>query len=190
MAGCPIGGGPTPAAWSDYINGEVRLDQAPMQVLPYLRRSVAAGRRIDNRLIVGVTGLSAMSAEARVGDPAIALAQYGELIDHWRRDGAWNMQWATLRTLIELLTKVGRHADAAVLHGAMTASPSAPPVAGADATRISQAVDAMRQRLGTDRFAALHAGACARRSAVVVLADHPEDRPQGSVRSGSPPEDR
>jgi hypothetical protein len=100
MTGCPIGGGPAPAAWSDYINGEVRLDQTPMQALPYLRRSVAAGRRIDNRLIVGVAGLSAVSAEARVGDPAIALAQYGELIDHWHRDGAWNMQWATLRTLI------------------------------------------------------------------------------------------
>ncbi|WP_214370602.1 BTAD domain-containing putative transcriptional regulator [Pseudonocardia sp. H11422] len=146
-------GNPSLAAWSDYVNGEVRLDRDPADALPYLRRSVTAARRIGNRLIVGVAGLSAASGEARAGQPAAVLARYGELIEHWHRDGAWNMLWATLRTLVELLARVGRDAEAAVIYGAMTASATAPPLAGADVTRIGEAVAAMRIRLGAGRFA-------------------------------------
>jgi tetratricopeptide (TPR) repeat protein len=148
---------PTLEAWSDYANGEVRLDHRPKEALAYLRRSVVAARRIGNRLIAGVAGLSAVSCEGRVGDPAKALAQYGQLIDHWHRDGAWNMQWTTLRTLIELLARIGRDAEAAVLYGALTASPTAAPLAGADAGRIGVAVAALRHRLGEARFEELHA---------------------------------
>jgi tetratricopeptide (TPR) repeat protein len=148
-------GNPSVEAWWDYINGEVRLDRAPLEALPSLRRSVAAGRRIGNRLIVGLAGLSAISCEARVGDPHEALAQYGELIDHWHRDGAWNMQWTTLRTLVELLTRLGRDAQAAVLYGAMKATATATPLAGADAARMAEAVAIMRRRLGDERFEAI-----------------------------------
>ncbi len=143
---------PSLDAWSDYINGEVRLDRAPVQALTYLRQSAAAGRRIGNRVIVGAAGLSVVSCEARVGDPNEALAQYGEIIDHWQRDGSWNMVWTTLRTLVELLTRLRRDADAARLYGAMEASTTAAPLAGADAARIAEAVATVRGRLGDSRF--------------------------------------
>ncbi len=148
---------PSLTAHADYTNGEVRIDHAPLEALPYLRRSVAAARRIGDRLLMGLAGLSAVSCEARVGDQDKALVQYGELIDHWHRAGAWNMQWATLRTLIELLVRVGRDADAAVLYGAMHASPTAPPVAGADKARIGEAVATARSRLSGERFETLRA---------------------------------
>jgi predicted ATPase/DNA-binding SARP family transcriptional activator len=148
---------PALQAWSDYANGEVRLEHAPGEALPHLRRSAATARRIGCRLIAGVAGLSAASCEARIGPPVEALAQYAQLIEHWRHDGAWNLQWATLRTLIELLARLGRHADAVVLHGALQASMAAPPVVGADAVRISRAIGASRRRLGHERFAALDA---------------------------------
>ncbi len=148
---------PSLTAHADSTNGEARIDHAPLDALPYLRRSVAAARRIGDRLLMGLAGLSAVSCEARVGDPDKALVQYGELIDHWHRAGAWNMQWATLRTLIELLVRLGSDADAAVLYGAMNASPTAPPVAGADKVRIGQAVATARSRLGDERFDALGA---------------------------------
>lgn len=162
---------PTLNAWSDYINGEVRLDHAPVRALPFLRRSLAAARRIGSRLIVGLAGLSAVSCEARVGDPEQALAEYGELIDHWDRDGAWNMQWTTLRTLTELLTRLGRDTEAAVLYGAMQASATASPLAGADAQRIADAVATMRMRLGEERFEAIRAeGAALSDSEAVAFA--------------------
>jgi predicted ATPase/DNA-binding SARP family transcriptional activator len=162
---------PSLDAWSDYVNGEVRLDRAPLEALPYLRRSVAAARRIGNRTIAGVAGLSAISCEARVGDPDQALSQYGELIDHWHREGAWNMQWTTLRTLVELLTRLGRDAEAALLYGAMTASATSSPLAGADAARIAEAVATMRARLGEERFEARRArGAALSDSEAVAFA--------------------
>jgi hypothetical protein len=67
------------------------------------------------------------------------------------------MQWATLRTLIELLARLGRDTDATALYGAMLASPTAPPVAGADIGRIGEAVAALRARLGEERFEAVRA---------------------------------
>jgi tetratricopeptide (TPR) repeat protein len=143
---------PSVDAWADYVHGEVRMDHAPLDALPYLWRSVDAARRIGNRVLVGVAGLSAVSCEARVGDPRKALARYGELIDHWHREGAWNMQWTTLRTLVELLARLGRATDAAVLYGAMSASATAPPLAGADEARIAEAVATMRARLGEEGF--------------------------------------
>jgi hypothetical protein len=152
---------PSVSAFSDYTNGEVRLDHLPVEALPFLRRSVASARHIGSRLTAGLAGLSAVSCEARVGDPATALLQYGELIDYWQRSGAWNMQWATLRTLIELLARLERDAQAAVLYGAMLASAAAPPLAGADAGRIAEAVAALKSRLGDERFEALHADGAA-----------------------------
>jgi predicted ATPase/DNA-binding SARP family transcriptional activator len=154
-------GNPSLDAWSDYINGEVRLDDAPVDALPFLQRSVIAARRIGNRLIIGLAGLSAVSCEARVGDPTKALAQYADLIDHWHRAGAWNMQWTTLRTLIELLTRLGRDAEAAVMYGAMTASAASSPLVGADAKRIADAVASLRNRLGDERFDVLCADGAA-----------------------------
>ena len=162
---------PSVDAWSDYVNGEVRMDHASLDALPYLWRSVDAARRIGNRLLVGLAELSAVSCEARVGDPRKALARYGELIDHWHREGAWNMQWTTLRTLVELLARLGRDADAAVLYGAMTASATASPLAGADEARIAEAVATMRARLGEEGFAAARArGAALADSDVVAFA--------------------
>jgi hypothetical protein len=67
------------------------------------------------------------------------------------------MQWATLRTLIELLVRLGRDADASVLYGAMNASPTAPPVAGSDNVRIGDAIATARSRLGDEDFEALGA---------------------------------
>jgi tetratricopeptide (TPR) repeat protein len=146
---------PSLSAWHDYTGGEVRLETSPAEALPLLRRGLAAARRTGNRLLAGIAGLSAVSCEARVGNPAAALLQYAEVIDHWRRHGARNMQWATVRTLIELLARIGRDEDAARLYGAMSASASAPPLAGADAARISDALVSLRRRLGQARFARL-----------------------------------
>jgi predicted ATPase/DNA-binding SARP family transcriptional activator len=180
---------PSLDAWSDYVNGEVRLDRAPLDALPYLRRSVAAARRIGNRTIAGIAGLSAVSCEARVGDPGQALSQYGELIDHWHREGAWNMQWTTLRTLIALLARLRRDAEAARLYGAMTASATASPLAGADAGRIAQAVATMRAGLGDERFEAMRAeGAALCDGEAVVFALECVGRPSGGLPAARRPD--
>jgi len=94
----------------------------------------------------------AQHASANLSD---AMSGYAELIDHWHRAGAWTQQWTTIRTLIETLTQLGHDEPAAVLYGALLASPTASPITGSDAERITQALTKLRERLGDVRFQAL-----------------------------------
>lgn len=144
-------------AFRDFVAGEIRLETAPDEALPHLRRSVDAARRVGNRFVAGIAGLSGVSCAARLGDPAGVMDDYAELLHDWHRSGAWTQAWITIRTLIEALTRLGRDEPATILHGALTASPSASPVAGADAARLADAVAALQARLGHNRFERLHA---------------------------------
>ena len=108
------------------------------------------GSSTGGQFLRGVAGLSAVSLQARTGDPAAALERYPELIEHWHRYGAWNQLWVTLRTLIEVLARVGHAAPAAVLHGALGASPTATPLVGADAARLALVEYGLRGALGEE----------------------------------------
>lgn len=154
MAGalrCP---NPSLFGWAHYVAGEVRLDSRPEEAVPLFQRSLAEAGRVPNRLILGLAGLSAVSAEARTADPELALRRYPDVIEHWSRAGAWNQQWATLRTLIETLARAGHGEPAAVLYGALCASPTATPLIAADATRLEGAVARLRTELGEEQLAA------------------------------------
>jgi tetratricopeptide (TPR) repeat protein len=142
------GGNTTIRAWANYYAGEVRLETHPEEASALFRRSLAEGT--SSRLLVGAAGLSAVSLEARHGDPRAALAQFPELIEHWQRSGAWNQMWVTLRILVETLDRLGESAPAAVISGAISASASAPPIVGPDASRLSVALEHLREDLGPD----------------------------------------
>jgi predicted ATPase len=141
-------GNRTMRAWANYYAGEVRLETHPDEASALFRKSLA--EEISNRLLVGAAGLSAVSLEARHGDPRAALARFPELIEHWQRSGAWNEMWVTLRILIETLDRLGQSEPAAVLYGAISASGSAPPIVGQDASRLSVALEHLREGLGPD----------------------------------------
>jgi hypothetical protein len=68
--------------------------------------------------------------------------------------------------------RVGYDAEAARLNGAITASATASPLAGADAARITEAVATMRARLSDERFETANAkgAALADRVAVALSA--------------------
>jgi predicted ATPase/DNA-binding winged helix-turn-helix (wHTH) protein len=146
---------PTERAFHDYVAGEIRIDTSPTEALPFLWRSVESARRIGNRFIAGIAGVSAVSCAARVGDPSAAIAGYAEVIEFLHRAGAWPQLWTTLRTLVETLTRSGRYEPAAILHGALTSSPTAPAILGTDEVRMAEVVAELRERLGDERLAAL-----------------------------------
>lgn len=58
---------PTVRAFADYVAGEVLLDDAPQDALPALRRAHGSARRIGNRYLAAIAGLSAVSCAARLG---------------------------------------------------------------------------------------------------------------------------
>ena len=146
---------PTVRAFADYVAGEVLLDDAPQDALPVLRRAHGSARRIGNRYLAAIAGLSAVSCAARLGRTDDALAEFAELIGHFHRTGSWAQLWTTMRVLIETLVRLDLDEPAAVLYGALSASRTAPPVVGADVSRVAEAVAALRARLGDNRFAAL-----------------------------------
>lgn len=143
---------PTMLAFCDYVTGELRIDTEPTDALPLLQRAQDIGRTVGNRYLAAIAGVSAVSCAARTGDPSQALGGYAELLDYFDRTGSRAQQWTTIRTLIETLTRLAHDEPAAILHGALSASPSALPLIGCDATRMDEAVTTLRSRLGQHRF--------------------------------------
>jgi tetratricopeptide (TPR) repeat protein len=148
---------PTIQAFCDYVGGELRIDTDPAEALPLLERARDIGRVIGNRYLTAIAGVSAVSCAARIGNRGHAVSDYTELLDHFDRTGSRAQQWTTIRTLIEALTRLGRDEPAAILHGALTASPSAPPLIGPDSIRMLDAATTLTARLGHDRFQQLSA---------------------------------
>ncbi len=148
---------PTARSFHDYVAGEIRLDSAPDEALPLLRRSSEIARRVGNRFMSGIAGASLVSCAARVGDATTAIGGFAEVIDHLHRGAAWPQLWTMVRALIETLTRVGQYEDAAVLLGALRASERAPAIRGADATRMRDVTGELRTQLGTEQCAQLEA---------------------------------
>lgn len=139
-------------AFCSYVAGELRLEVEPTAALPLLERARDVGRLLGNRYLVAIAGVSAVSCAARLDHPSHALDDYAELLDYFDRTGSRAQQWTTVRTLIETLTRHEADEPAALLYGALTASPSAPPIIGIDATRMDHAVGAFKARLGEQRY--------------------------------------
>ena len=144
-------------AWLAYIAGECRAERGTADAAPHLRRAIALADEADLSFLAGVARHTLLTSAARTGDdPAAVLAGFGALVDHWQASGAWAQVWMAMRALIETLSRLGRHRDAAVLLGALAASPRATHVYGADSARVDAVERAARAALGA-RFAPLRA---------------------------------
>jgi predicted ATPase/DNA-binding SARP family transcriptional activator len=163
-------GNPSMQAFCSYVAGELRLDVDPAAALPLLERARDIGRDLGNRYLVAIAGVSAVSCAARIEHPAHSLGDYAELLEHFDRTGSRAQQWTTIRTLIETLTRHRADKPAATLYGALAASPSAPPLIGADATRMDQASLVLKTRLGQRYNELLAAGAALGEEAAIAYA--------------------
>jgi predicted ATPase/DNA-binding SARP family transcriptional activator len=143
---------PSTQGWAHYFAGETRVDTQPHLALPLLRRAVAEAERAGNRFLLGVSLVSLVSAQARIGDAADTLQRYSWLITYWQQTGAWTQLWITVHGLIEALHRRGRTESAAVLLGALDASPTAPPLGGPDADRLTAIEIDLKDQLGPDHF--------------------------------------
>ena len=93
-------------------------------------------------------GASAASIEARQGDPQRAIDHYRQLLELGQRAGDRVLQWTMLRSVAELLVRVGDHASAATLLGAVTSPGSGHQVFGADLDRLTAVRSAVFAALG------------------------------------------
>jgi hypothetical protein len=137
-------------AWLAYIRGECRAERGAMDAEAYLREAIAAAEEADLWFLAGVARHTLLTAAARsADDPATVLSALGPLLDHWHAFGAWAQLWMAMRALIETLSRLGRHRDAAMLLGALTVSPRATHVYGADSARVDAVERAARAALDT-----------------------------------------
>ena len=148
---------PSTQGLAHYFAGETRLDTEPATALPMLRRAVAEAERARNRFLLGISLVSLVSLQARIGDASDTRGHFRWLISYWQQTGAWSQLWITMRSLIEALHCSGNPTAAAVLHGALRTSPTASTPTGADAHRLANLERELIAELGPAQFQSLHA---------------------------------
>lgn len=139
-------GNPTMRAFARYCRGEVVLDRDHDEAVVALEEAAALATQVDNALVAGVSLVSLASLHARIGDTAMALRTFREVVRHWRRLGDHTHQLTTLRNLVALLAVVDPSERVAELHGAATAGET--PSFGPEQERLDHAWSALQQALG------------------------------------------
>jgi predicted ATPase/DNA-binding SARP family transcriptional activator len=142
------------AAYSWYCAGEADLSFDVERARTRLATAIELAEVTNASFVRGIAGASKASIEARLGDPAVAMADYRWLIEHWRRAGMWSTQWTMLRSVAALLERVGRYEDAAVLEGAVRSTQAGHRIFGADAIALDELGTRLAAALGDDAYAA------------------------------------
>lgn len=148
-------------AWIHYAEGEALAEHDPRAALAALSTAIDLARRVGADFIIGVAGLTRTGLQVRSGDPHDAVPGVIELVEHWRRSGAWVQQWITQRTVVELFVALDELHHAAVVLGAVLDSGSATEAAGPDAERLVQARAFLQEELPQAEEALRHGAALA-----------------------------
>jgi predicted ATPase/transposase len=145
-------GAPSALALVFTVLGEITATTDPDQARQYLQRAVELAQPAGNRLVAGFAEVSLATLYARHGEPATALRYYHRVISQWRQAGTWTPLWVTLRTLIDLLARVGACHDAATLYAAAASATTGAPPYGADASLLRETEARLRDHLTGTEF--------------------------------------
>ena len=149
-----LGAGPI-EAWARYLRAEALLDSDPELAADLLDGAMELAQAQGDRYANGVAMVSAASVRGRHGDPHLAVPLFRDVIDHWSSVGDWTHQWTSLRGVVDVLLRLGRHEDAAVLRGGLVDRALAAPIYGPDAERMAAAETLLLDRLGDELFTEL-----------------------------------
>lgn len=152
-------GNPTMRAMAAYDLGEALMKDDVAHAMARFEEAVSYATAVGNRMVAGVAAVSATSLRARHGDPSEALRSFRTMIDHLHQATNWTHLWTGLRSLVELFVRIGANDPAAILYAAVTSAPTAPPVYGDDADRLTTAGHTLAQRLGAAAMAEARARA-------------------------------
>lgn len=130
---------PAIGAWVAYAQGEVLADEDPDRALDALDTAVLLANVAGAAFVRGVAGLTHASLTLRSGAPHDAVAGFVGLMEAWRSRGARVQQWITLRSVVQLLVKLGEFECAGMVLGAVIGPEAPAEVGGADANRMEAA---------------------------------------------------
>ena len=151
-AAADASGAPSALAVVCWVMGEITATTSPGQARRHLQQAIALAMPAGSRLVTATAGVSLATLHARHGDPAAALRHYARVIPEWQQASAWTLQSVTIRTLVDLLARVGACHDAAILYGAVASASSGAPPYGADADRLRQTAALLRDHLTGTEF--------------------------------------
>ena len=145
-------GSPSARALAHYAMGEISASTDMAASEHHLRLAVALGESVESRFVVGWAEVTLATLRARQGDAGAALRYYESVIGEWQRVGAWTPQWVTLRSLLDLLVRLGAFRDAGILYGAAEAAQTGARPFGTDEAMLREAAAHLRAELGEDTF--------------------------------------
>ena len=145
-------GAPSALALVLAVLGEMTAAIDPGQAGQHLHRAIELAEPANSRLVAGFAEVCLATLHARHGEPATALRYYQQVISKWRQAGTWSPLWVTLRTLIDLLARVGAAREAAVLYGAAASPGSGVSLYGADADLLRETAALLRDELTEAEF--------------------------------------
>jgi tetratricopeptide (TPR) repeat protein len=144
-------GSPTARAFAHYVVGELAAGK-DSSAEDHLSRALELAEPVGSTFVVGLARVALATLKARQHDVVAALRHYESVILEWQRAGAWTSQWVTLRTLVDLLIRVGAVRDAGVLYGAVESARTGARPFGADEAMLRDAAAELRAQLGEDTF--------------------------------------
>ena len=146
---------PTARAQAAYADGLARRASDREQAERILRRAADLGEEAGNRWIRAFALTEVHWLSAQDGRVAEGLRGFADVIDLWYRGGDWANQWLSMRHVLGILTDLGAHRAAAVLHGALIAAgaSAALPFEPGDAQQLAAEANRARDVLGAAEFA-------------------------------------
>jgi tetratricopeptide (TPR) repeat protein len=145
-------GSPSARAVAHYALGEISATRHPAASEHHLRLAVELAESVDSRFVVGWAEVTLATIMARLGEPGAALRYYESVIAEWQGVGAWTPQWVTLRSLLDLLVRLGAFRDACILYGAAEAAQTGARPYGTDEAMLQEAAARLRAQIGEDTF--------------------------------------
>ncbi|MGI5177591.1 ATP-binding protein [Dactylosporangium sp. CA-152071] len=147
LAAARATGNPSATAFALFALAEAHGDGNPAAAIAALDESLRLATAVGGRFVMGVARTAMVALRGRHGPPEPALALFAGAIRHWRTTGGRPLLIIALRNLVVLFARTGRDVPAVELAGALDV-PSG--VYGAEASRLAQALAAVRLRLPAD----------------------------------------
>ena len=126
-------GSPSAHAFAEFTLGEILSTLDPTSAEAHHRRAIELAEPVGSRFIIGLAHVALASLYSRGDDATRALAHYESVVGDWHANDAWGSLRITVRSLADLLERLGAYTDAATLYGAVGSSDDAVPAFGADA---------------------------------------------------------
>ncbi|MEV5408477.1 BTAD domain-containing putative transcriptional regulator [Thermopolyspora sp. NPDC052614] len=139
-------GNPTAICFTRFTEGEVLADLRPGDADAALVEAEDVATRVGNPFVACLALSARVALRGRHGPPAPATELFREAILRWRRLGNRTLLVTALRNLVPLLARTARDHEAAALAATLGRAAPAEPY-GAEAGRMTQALDAVRARL-------------------------------------------